>query len=65
VEDVYVVSATRTPVGPDSPGSIVAFFDPDGTIIELAEQGMVSQMSMFWGWKKDQISKWFKNRSSD
>jgi catechol 2,3-dioxygenase-like lactoylglutathione lyase family enzyme len=60
----FVSEITPCCAGPDSPGSIVAFFDPDDTIVELAEQGMVSQMSMFWGWKKDQISKWFKNRSS-
>ena len=53
----FVSDITPCCSGPDSPGSIVAFFDPDGTIIELAEQGIVSQVSMFWNWKKDQIFK--------
>ncbi len=61
----FVSEITPCCAGPDSPGSIVAFIDPDGTIIELAEQGMVSQMSMFWGWKKDQISSWIKDRFSE
>ena len=41
--------------GPESSGSIIAFYDPDGAIIELAEQGFVSKVSTYWNWKKDQI----------
>ncbi len=52
-QDVEFVSEiTPCCAGPDSYSSIVAFLDPDGTIIELAEQGMVSQMSMFGDGKK-------------
>jgi len=41
--------------GPDSSGSIVAFYDPDGAIIELAEQGFISKVTTFWNWQKEQI----------
>ncbi len=41
--------------GPDSSGSIVAFYDPDGAIIELAEMGFFSMVSMWWWWIKDRV----------
>ncbi len=41
--------------GPDSSGSIVAFYDPDGAIIELAEQDFMSMLSMMFNWLYDQI----------
>ncbi len=41
--------------GPDSSGSIVAFLDPDGAIIELAENGIIPKLSMMWWWIKKQI----------
>ncbi|MBT4520077.1 MAG: hypothetical protein HOC23_08725 [Halieaceae bacterium] len=41
--------------GPDSSGSIVAFYDPDGAIIELAEQDFWSTLSMMVNWIWDRI----------
>ncbi len=38
----FVSPVTPCCSGPDASGSIVAFYDPDGTIVELVEQSMVS-----------------------
>ena len=38
----FVSPVTPCCSGPDSSGSIVAFYDPDGTIVELVEQSAVS-----------------------
>jgi catechol 2,3-dioxygenase-like lactoylglutathione lyase family enzyme len=38
--------------GPDSWGSIVGFYDPDGTVIELVEQPVMSQMFAVLAWLK-------------
>ncbi len=42
---------------PESSGSIVAFYDPDGAIIELAEMPLTAQLSMMLKWL---LSKVFK-----
>jgi catechol 2,3-dioxygenase-like lactoylglutathione lyase family enzyme len=39
---IFVSPITPCCSGPDSSGSIVAFLDPDGTIVELVEQPMLS-----------------------
>jgi catechol 2,3-dioxygenase-like lactoylglutathione lyase family enzyme len=44
-------------MGPDSSGSIVAFLDPDGAIIELAETDFWSTVGMMWWWIKDEFFK--------
>jgi catechol 2,3-dioxygenase-like lactoylglutathione lyase family enzyme len=41
--------------GPDSSGGIIAFYDPDGAIIELAEQDFWAMLSMMFGWLYDMI----------
>jgi len=38
----FVSPITPCCSGPDASGSIVAFYDPDGTIVELVEQSLVS-----------------------
>ena len=38
----FVSPITPCCSGPDSSGSIVAFYDPDGTIVELVEQPLMS-----------------------
>ena len=58
----FVSDITPCCAGPDSPGSIVAFFDPDGTILELAQQGFFSKVSMMWWWTKEKIGSWIKDR---
>jgi catechol 2,3-dioxygenase-like lactoylglutathione lyase family enzyme len=45
---VFLTDITPCCMGPDSSGSIVAFYDPDGAIIELAEAGVMATMSMMW-----------------
>jgi catechol 2,3-dioxygenase-like lactoylglutathione lyase family enzyme len=52
---VFLSEITPCCMGPDSSGSIVAFYDPDGAIIELAEQGFIPTVSMMWWWVKKQI----------
>ena len=49
----FLSEITPCCMGPESSGSIIAFYDPDGTIIELAQQGFVPKMSMMWWWIKD------------
>ena len=44
--------------GPDSSGRVVAFYDPDGTIIEVAEQPIMAQLSMMLSWLIDKILNW-------
>ena len=48
VEFVSVVTPCCS--GPDSWGSIVAFYDPDGTIVELVEQPGMSQLLSLLNW---------------
>ena len=38
----FVSPITPCCSGPNASGSIVAFYDPDGTIVELVEQSLVS-----------------------
>ncbi len=45
---VFLSDITPCCMGPDSSGSIVAFYDPDGAIVELAEAGFIPTMSMMW-----------------
>lgn len=40
----FVSPVTPCCSGPDSSGSIVAFYDPDGTIVELVEQPGMTQL---------------------
>ena len=46
----FISPATPCCSGPDSPGSIVAFYDPDGTIVELVEQPVMDQLMLLWQW---------------
>lgn len=46
----FVSEVTPCCSGPDSWGSIVAFYDPDGTIVELVEQPGMSQLLMLLNW---------------
>ena len=46
----FVSEVTPCCSGPDSWGSIVAFYDPDGTIVELVEQPGMSQLLSLLNW---------------
>ena len=46
----FVSEVTPCCSGPDSWGSIVAFYDPDGTVIELVEQPGMSQLLSLLNW---------------
>jgi catechol 2,3-dioxygenase-like lactoylglutathione lyase family enzyme len=46
----FVSEITPCCSGPDSWGSIVAFYDPDGTVVELVEQPGMSQVLSVIGW---------------
>ncbi|MGI9323749.1 MAG: VOC family protein [Pseudomonadales bacterium] len=48
----FVSPITPCCSGPDSPGSIVAFYDPDGTIVELVEQPFMTELMAVLGWFK-------------
>ncbi len=48
----FVSPITPCCSGPDSPGSIVAFYDPDGTIVELVEQPFMTELMSVLGWFK-------------
>ena len=47
---VFVSDITPCCSGDDSPGSIVAFYDPDGVIVELVEQPFMTEMMSILGW---------------
>ncbi len=49
----FVSDITPCCFGPDSSGSIVAFYDPDGAIMELAQQNFWSKLRMMMGWLID------------
>lgn len=49
----FVSEVTPCCSGPDSSGGIVAFYDPDGTIIELVEQPIMSQVLSVMMWLRD------------
>ncbi len=48
----FVSPITPCCSGPDSPGNIVAFYDPDGTIVELVEQPFMTEFMAVLGWFK-------------
>jgi len=52
----FVSEITPCCSGPDSWGSIVAFYDPDGTIVELVEQPGFNQLIRFMRWLKNFFS---------
>jgi hypothetical protein len=48
---VSMVSAiTPCCSGPDSWGGIVAFYDPDGTVMELVEQPLMTFIAWLTSW---------------
>jgi catechol 2,3-dioxygenase-like lactoylglutathione lyase family enzyme len=47
---VFISDPTPCCSGPDSWGSIVAFYDPDGTIVELVEQPFMSVLFRVFLW---------------
>ncbi len=49
----FVSEVTPCCSGPDSPGSIVAFFDPDGTVVELVEQPFMMEGLSVLGWFRE------------
>lgn len=49
----FVSEVTPCCSGPDSPGSIVAFFDPDGTVVELVEQPFMMEGMSVLGWFRE------------
>ena len=49
----FISDVTPCCSGPDSSGGIVAFYDPDGTIIELVEQPGLSQLLAAWLWLRN------------
>jgi catechol 2,3-dioxygenase-like lactoylglutathione lyase family enzyme len=51
----FVSEVTPCCSGPDSWGSIVGFYDPDGTVIELVEQPFVSQIFSVLMWLKGKL----------
>jgi catechol 2,3-dioxygenase-like lactoylglutathione lyase family enzyme len=46
----FISEITPCCSGPDSLGSIVAFYDPDGTVVELVEQPFMSQIFSLVAW---------------
>lgn len=46
----FVSPITPCCSGPDSWGSIVAFFDPDGTVVELVETPVLGEIMALMGW---------------
>ena len=46
----FISEITPCCSGPDSSGSIVAFYDPDGTVVELVEQPFMDQMFTVLKW---------------
>ena len=46
----FISDVTPCCSGPDSWGSIVAFYDPDGTVMELVEQPMMTFMAWLMSW---------------
>ena len=51
----FVSEVTPCCSGPDSWGSIVGFYDPDGTVIELVEQPFMSQIFSVLMWLKGKL----------
>ena len=51
----FVSEVTPCCSGPDSWGSIVGFYDPDGTVVELVEQPFMSQIFSVLMWLKDKF----------
>lgn len=49
----FVSPVTPCCSGDDSPGSIVAFFDPDGTVVELVEQPFMMEGLGVLGWFRE------------
>jgi catechol 2,3-dioxygenase-like lactoylglutathione lyase family enzyme len=49
----FISEITPCCSGPESPGSIVAFYDPDGTIVELVEQPFMTQLYSVMKWLRD------------
>jgi catechol 2,3-dioxygenase-like lactoylglutathione lyase family enzyme len=49
----FISEITPCCSGPDSWGSIVAFYDPDGTIVELVEQPGFNQFMRFMIWLRN------------
>lgn len=49
----FISEITPCCSGPDSWGGIVAFYDPDGTIIELVEQPFMSELMSVARWLRD------------
>ncbi len=48
----FISEITPCCSGPDSPGSIVAFYDPDGTVVELVEQPFMDELFSVLKWVK-------------
>lgn len=46
----FISEITPCCSGPDSPGSIVAFYDPDGTVVELVEQPFMDELFSVLKW---------------
>ncbi|MDH3642921.1 MAG: VOC family protein, partial [Gammaproteobacteria bacterium] len=49
----FVSEVTPCCSGPDSWGGIVAFYDPDGTVVELVEQPFMAQLLAVVAWFRD------------
>lgn len=54
----FVSEVTPCCSGDDSPGSIVAFFDPDGTVVELVEQPFMMEGLSVLGWFRETFLNW-------
>ena len=50
---VFLSEITPCCTGTDSSTSIIAFYDPDGTIVELADAGIMSKVFTVIGWFSD------------
>jgi len=46
----FISEITPCCSGPDSSGSIVAFYDPDGTVVELVEQPFMDELFAVLKW---------------
>lgn len=53
---VFVSEITPCCSGPDASGRIVAFYDPDGTIVELVEQPLMNWIIPLLLWARDTFS---------